>query len=152
SVFAFQAEASARQAEQDRDRAREAERKRREQLVEAYQHQAQAGRMSRRVGQRFVSLEAIRKAAELARELELPPERFDALRNEAIACLALPDMRLAKRFGVQPTSGQLMLVDPSYTRYALTDFKGNVSIRRVADDAELDAWNAFEPGEFGRVW
>jgi len=55
-------------------------------LWDARLSQARAGRMSRRVGQRFDSLDAIQKAL----ALPVPEGRsLDELRNEAIACLAL---------------------------------------------------------------
>ena len=74
----------------------------REQLFEALQDQARAGRFSRQMGQRFDSLDALAKAAEIARELKLPRERFDPLRDEAIACLALPDLKPTGRVITQP--------------------------------------------------
>ena len=67
--------------------------RRREELFKALHDRARAGRFSRRAGQRFDSLEALRQAAQIGRELGLPPERFDALRDEAIACMALPDLK-----------------------------------------------------------
>ena len=54
---------------------------------------AQAGRFSRRPGQRLDSLAALEEAARIAREVGVPAEGMDELRNEAIACLALPDLR-----------------------------------------------------------
>ena len=54
-------------------------------------------RFSRQVGQRFESLDALDRAARIARELELPPERFDRIRDQAIACLALPDLKVTGR-------------------------------------------------------
>ena len=64
--------------------------------------QARATRFSRQVGQRFESLDALEQAAAIARELGLPPERFDPLRDQAIACLALPDMKATGRVIEQP--------------------------------------------------
>jgi serine/threonine protein kinase len=57
----------------ERDRVTQTERDRRFQLVQALQDRAHAGRMSRRQGQRYASLDALRQAAQLARELDLPP-------------------------------------------------------------------------------
>ena len=45
----------------------------------ALQAQARAGRFSRQMGQRFDGLDALAKAAEIARDLKLPRERFDRL-------------------------------------------------------------------------
>ena len=65
----------------------------RETLFESLVDQARARRYSRRPGQRFESLSALDRAAAIARDLKLPAERLDPLRDEAIACLALPDLR-----------------------------------------------------------
>ncbi|MGH7227359.1 MAG: serine/threonine-protein kinase, partial [Gemmataceae bacterium] len=58
--------------------------------------QARASRLSRRMGQRFDSLKALAEAADMAREMHLPEKDFRELRSEVIACLALPDLRVAK--------------------------------------------------------
>ena len=52
--------------------------------------QAHAGRSSRQAGQRFTSLDVLRAAAQI--------RITDELRNEAIACLALVDLRPVRRF------------------------------------------------------
>src|SRR5204863_489475 len=57
--------------------------------------QGRAGSLSRRVGQRLDSLDALAEAAQIARDLSLPEDRLLERRNAAIACLALPDLRLA---------------------------------------------------------
>ena len=41
--------------------------------------------------------EALTKAAEIGRELRLSPDRFDPLRDAAIAALALPDLKQTGR-------------------------------------------------------
>jgi serine/threonine protein kinase len=74
-----------------------ANRQTQENLLESLNAQARATRFSRRVGQRFESLDALDRAAQIARQLELPPERFDRIRDQAIACLALPDLKSAGR-------------------------------------------------------
>jgi serine/threonine protein kinase/WD40 repeat protein/tetratricopeptide (TPR) repeat protein len=63
------------------------------QLYNARVAEARAGRLSRRIGQKYATLEAIREAAQLARELDLPESHRDELRNLAIAALVLPDLR-----------------------------------------------------------
>ena len=135
-----------------RGAAEKAERERRLELVQALQDRAHAGRMSRRQGQRFASLDALSQAAQLARELDLPPERLAQLRNEAIACLALPDMRLAKKLDVWPLGTHAVCFDDDYQRYARVDREGRVTVRRVADDMELYHWSAFNGGETGLAW
>ncbi len=74
-----------------RDQIRLADRETRETLIKSLAAQARATRFSRQVGQRFESLRALEDATRIARELNLSPKYFDALRDEAIACLALPD-------------------------------------------------------------
>jgi serine/threonine protein kinase/WD40 repeat protein len=122
--------------------------------------QARANRLSRRVGQRFESLAILEQATQLARRLNLPEENFRELRNEAIACLALTDMRVAKectstldgsnpyaafegkleRYALMNTpygSNYYIAFDGKLERYALKDPQGNISVRRVTDDAEI---------------
>jgi eukaryotic-like serine/threonine-protein kinase len=69
-----------------RDQIRQADRQTRENLLESLTAQARATRFSREEGQRFEGLLALERAARIARDLGLPPERFDRIRNEAIAC------------------------------------------------------------------
>ena len=104
--------------------------------------QAQARRFSRRVGQRFESLDALAQAAAIARELKLPPERFDPLRDEAIACLALPDLKPTGRVIHRPPGVVSVAFDPTMTRYALRFRDGTISVRRVADDQEIARFQA----------
>ena len=68
--------------------------------------EARAGRFSRQMGQRFDSLDALAKAAAIARELKLPRERLDPLRDEAIACLALPDLKPTGRVITKPAGSR----------------------------------------------
>jgi WD40 repeat protein len=118
-------------------RAREAERDAKEKLCQSYRDQAKAGRLSRRVGQRLDSLAALAKAAKIAHELNLSEERFRDLRNEAIACLALPDLGVAKEWNGWPTGTLAVDFDGALERYARLDRQGIVSIRGVADDREI---------------
>jgi WD40 repeat protein len=135
-----------------RDAAEQAGRERRLELAQALQDRAHAGRMSRRQGQRYASLDALAQVAQLARELKLPPERLTQLRNEAIACMALPDVRLARKWDFPPVGISHVAFDNAYQRYARIDRQGQISLRRVADDVELYRWSAFDPGEFGLTW
>ena len=68
-------------------------------LYDARLAQARAGSLSRRVGQRFDSLDAVAQALKIARDLKLGEERLLELRNAAIACLALA--RFADRQGME---------------------------------------------------
>jgi hypothetical protein len=107
------------------------------QLFGARLAQARAVRYSRREGQRFKSLEALGKAAPLARRMNLPAERFDELRDEAIACLALPDLAPVGPPIPRPEGVILSTFDSTMTRYALRFRDGTIRVRRVADDEEV---------------
>jgi eukaryotic-like serine/threonine-protein kinase len=119
-------------------RAVRAEREQKAELGRSYLMQAKATRTSRRPGQRFDALEALDKAVQIARERRAPVEDFAAMRDEAIAALALPDLRVARRFGRLP-KGSLTYwdVSPNFDVYALTNWNGMTVIRRVADDSEV---------------
>jgi serine/threonine protein kinase len=64
---------------------RRAERGILESLFQSLMAQAEARRLSRRVGQRFASLDALSKAVAIAVELKMAKGRLDPLRDEAIA-------------------------------------------------------------------
>jgi serine/threonine protein kinase/WD40 repeat protein len=105
-------------------------------LFESLVSQAQARRVSRRMGQRFEALEALSHAATIARELKLSPERLELLRDEAIACLALPDLKPIGRV-IQRPPGNAVSFDSTMTRYALRSQDGTIQVRRVEDDEEI---------------
>jgi hypothetical protein len=106
-------------------------------LLESHITQARASRASRRAGQRFESLEVLKRATDLARSLDLPPEKFHQLRNSVIASLALPDLHLAGPWNSWPADTYTFDFDEAHAHYARTDQRGHCSVRRVADDAEL---------------
>jgi WD40 repeat protein len=105
--------------------------------------QARAGRFSRQAGRRFDGLSALAEAAKLAHELDAPRERFLELRNEAIACMALTDVRPVRRLqdlswgDVTTGFGQQVAFDSRWEMYARGDGEGNVSVRRLADEQEV---------------
>ena len=82
-------------------RAEDAERRRTEQLATSYLEQARARRFSRQAGQRFQSLTALTEAVAIVRGMSLDERerdvRLSELRNEAIACLTLTDLRPQRR-------------------------------------------------------
>jgi serine/threonine protein kinase/WD40 repeat protein len=127
----------------ERDQARNAALLAKHRLLDAKLAQARASRWGRQVGQRFASLQAVTDAAQLARELNLDEERRLELRNEAIACLALSDIRLIKEWEGWPAGSAGLAFDADLERYAYSDARGNISVRRVTDDREL----ARLPGE-----
>jgi serine/threonine protein kinase/WD40 repeat protein len=96
-----------------------------ENLRDAYLSQAQARRWSGQAGRRFTSLEVLAKAAEIRPGLDL--------RNEAIACMPLVDLKIVRQW---PVSG-LHDFDAKLERYVRADAQGNISVCRAADDAEI---------------
>ena len=120
----------------------EAETRGREKLFESLTAQASARRHSRQVGQRFDSLKALAQAAAIANELKLPAQRLDLLRDEAIACLALPDMKPTGRVIQRPPGAFAVAFDPTMTRYAWRFRDGTIQVRRVADDEEVARFSA----------
>jgi serine/threonine protein kinase/WD40 repeat protein/Tfp pilus assembly protein PilF len=143
------AEAQARLAEQETTR----------QLAIANLREAQARRSSGLVGRRFESLEALKKAAEHFRALgQLDEARTLELRNEAIACLPLVDLKPGKAWPPNPGWSPLYGFDPTLQYYVTRStaddhpedaavHRGHLSVRRVADDQEV----AFLPGFGVRV-
>jgi serine/threonine protein kinase/WD40 repeat protein/tetratricopeptide (TPR) repeat protein len=126
-----------------------AERQARLREADALVGQAHGIRYSRQMGQRFDALAALKKAAAIGRELGQPPEWFDGLRNEAIAALALPDLRVAREWEGWPSGTANVNFDSKLERYARVDRQGNVSVRRVSDDQEL--WQ-LPPSGPGGTW
>jgi serine/threonine protein kinase/WD40 repeat protein len=116
---------------------RQAEREARLREAEALVSQAHGTRYSRQVGQRFETLAALEKAAAIGRELGQPPEWFDRLRNEAIACLALPDLRVLREWDGLPAGTTGWTSDARHRLYARKDHQGHISVRRVDTDEEI---------------
>jgi eukaryotic-like serine/threonine-protein kinase len=100
-----------------------------DQLFLALLNQARAGRFSRQVGQRLDSLAALDRAARIR-----PDER---LRDEAIAAMALPDLRLATGWHASPPGSTIVAYGGQYTLYARADTRGAISIRTIPDDREI---------------
>jgi WD40 repeat protein len=123
-------------------RAQIAEADSQEKLFASLVSQAQARRVSRRMGQRFETLEALRQAADIGRELKLPPKKFETLRDEAIACMALPDLRPNGRELTRPPGALAVAFDSTMSRYALRFRGGTISVRRYADDQEIARFQA----------
>jgi serine/threonine protein kinase/WD40 repeat protein len=120
----------AREQNRLRRMAEQANRNATEKLWGSYLAEARARRYSRQAGQRFESLAALSNAAAIRPSLEL--------RNEAIACLALADIRVLERRSKRFKHNQeFAQVDPALERYALGDTNGEVTIRRISDDKEL---------------
>jgi serine/threonine-protein kinase len=106
------------------------------QLAFSLLSEARANRRTGSVGQRFRSLELLAQAADLTQSLHSGGPDLRDLRNEAIACLVLADVRETQRGWV--TEGDSLCCDEGLQTYAISDRMGDVVIRRVGDDAELD--------------
>jgi serine/threonine protein kinase/WD40 repeat protein len=132
---------------------RQAERAARLREAEALISQAHSSRFSRQRGQRFETLAALEKAVAIGRELGQPPAWFDRLRNEAIACLALPDWRPLREWdGLTPGTNSWDC-DARFRLYARNDSHGHISVRRMDTNEEIgsldgppgDNWINFSP-------
>jgi WD40 repeat protein/tetratricopeptide (TPR) repeat protein len=109
-------------------RANQAEREGRERLFQAMFNDARSLRRSGQSGRRVDALEQIRKATELARELSLPPKIYRELRDEALACLTLADLKrthtlpsddaLSRLTPEEATTRSLLLDEPNYVAVA----------------------------------
>jgi serine/threonine protein kinase/WD40 repeat protein len=113
--------------------------------VDAYTAQARAGKFSRRPGQRFDSVEAVSQAAKLLDGLPPGPEiatRREALRDLAIACMALPDLKPVGRKISLPSAVRETTFDSRFTRYAFHFRDGRISVRNVTDDHEIALFRA----------
>ena len=126
-------------------RTRDAEKKATLELFEALVAQARANRLSRRIGQRFETLALLRKATGMAQQMKLPTVRFLELRNEAIAALALPDLRVAKEW--PDGSDGAVHFDSALSRYARVDLNGKLVVRRAADGKEIYRLPDLGPGD-----
>jgi WD40 repeat protein len=116
-------------AQQSERAAQRSERDAKDQLFLALLNRARAGRFSRQMGQRLDSLAAVAKAARIQ-----PDER---LRDEAIAALALPDVRRVPGWRSAPPGNATVAYGGQYRLYARLDSQGMLSIRTIPDDEEI---------------
>jgi len=112
------------------------ERRAREELFASLKNQARARRNSRQMGQRLESLAAVTEAARI---------RIDpGLRDEAIAALALPDVRRGPAWPVSKTNCVALTCDMAGQRYATLDPRGVVTVRNIENNREI---HRFESGQ-----
>ncbi len=138
AAYVYRDQVAALQDAQTRTLAASAEAQRR--TVDAYIAQADALRFSRRMGQRFECLEAVRAATKALDELgdpEIDAARRPWLRNVAIAALGLPDLRVAKTFGQDAEKTAAADIDPAFEKCAGVDRDGHCVLYRVADGSVL---------------
>jgi WD40 repeat protein len=105
-----------------------------DQLFRARLSEARNVRLARRPGQR---LEALRLLDEARLLRPLTEEERHELRNEVIACLALPDVEVKHDWERFPPGTHAVDLDATLTCYARAGEDGAVSVRRLADDEEL---------------
>jgi WD40 repeat protein len=108
-----------------------------ERLFHASFAQAKASRGSGRMGPRHETLKALAEAAALADRVAVTPRDILDLRVEAIAAMALPDIRLGHEWEGNPAGTNGRAFDSTYQRYALSKKDGEVTVRRIADDRVL---------------
>jgi WD40 repeat protein len=106
-----------------------------EKLRASYLSQARALRTSREPGQRFASLSAVSNAATIRRDL--------GARNEAVACLALTDLRVAKETILKGRVwADWICYDLNLERYVAAETNGVLRIRAFSDDRVLGVLRA----------
>ncbi len=101
----------------------------RNQLFLALWNQARAGRYSRQMGQRLDSLAAVARAARIRPD--------DRLRDEAIAALALPDVRRVPGWRSAPPGADVLAYGRQYRLYARADAQGTLTIRSIPGNREV---------------
>jgi eukaryotic-like serine/threonine-protein kinase len=106
-------------------------------LIQAYMSEAEARLHGHRTGQRFDALDAIARATRLARSAGINDPDRQKLRNQAIAAMGLPDVRVGWQVEVPDPKRHGFTVDSSFERYAQKRDDGSVVIRRTSDDHEL---------------
>jgi WD40 repeat protein/anti-sigma factor RsiW len=122
---------------EEAERARSAERDTRDKLWRSHWNQARAIRVGQQIGHRFDSLAALAEAARLATSLDVPEEQLLELRNEALACLALTDLRQRSSWTTPADLLGVADFDPRLERYAFSDAHGHLLVRRLADHQEI---------------
>ncbi|HEV3385396.1 MAG TPA: WD40 repeat domain-containing serine/threonine-protein kinase [Gemmata sp.] len=144
-------EAGRRDANTNLERAQKAELTTEEKLFEAELAQARGNALSRRIGQRFNSLTVLEEAAQRARKLNLPPQKFLDLRNAAISALARPDIRVVQEWEGFPDGTRWLAFHPDLSIYTRIDVDNHCDIRRVIDDQLIErlplpgTWASFSP-------
>jgi serine/threonine protein kinase/WD40 repeat protein len=137
TVAAFRIQRDNRQIRKANDEATE-------KLWTSYLSEARAIRNSQMQGRRYDSLISVSNAAAIRRDL--------TVRNEAIACLSVSDLRVAKEVALTGrASSDSACFDFNLEKYVVSDTNGNVTLRAVSDDRVLAVLRA--PGfRVGWFW
>jgi serine/threonine protein kinase/WD40 repeat protein len=150
SLAAFYLNHLLEESEANRNKIANAEADRTEKLYQSLVAQANASRFSHRVGQRFGTLETVRKAAELVRERQMASERLNDLRALAIAALTLPDFRTLRSWEGRPPGSGVFVADDQLRLYARREPTGFVSLRQIDTDKEIARLSTPRPAEWLR--
>lgn len=112
-------------------RAETSEAKAMDRLWGSYLAQTRAGSVSNLIGQRFESLDAVSKAAAIRPTQEL--------RDEAVTCMQLFDLRLLRQWELspKPLSNLSVVFDQTLDHFAYCSEKGSLTVRRTSDNFEL---------------
>ncbi|MGO9112123.1 MAG: WD40 repeat domain-containing serine/threonine protein kinase, partial [Thermoguttaceae bacterium] len=144
AILARQNEIEARneteRADENLHRAQSAEATAQHDLALSLLAQARLASKSHLPGQRFETLEALGKV----RQIEGPSRK---LARQAVAALCLADLVVAQQWHGAPQGLCAVAFTPLLDVYARCDVDGNISVRRVADDRGIAA---FQTGH--RVW
>jgi serine/threonine protein kinase/WD40 repeat protein len=99
---------------------------------EARLSEAAALRWSGKPERRFLAFDALREAAAITSEHD-EPGNLKRLRDSAIACLAIVDMRPIDSWKGNPGYGEMVSADAALVSYATTFPDGRISIRRYPE-------------------
>jgi WD40 repeat protein len=138
-VIALSSLAAAVWFKDQRDAARNAERDKTQELCRSYLAQSCAGRLTGQAGQSFDGLAAIRRVMGLVGADNLQGDQVLDLRNGAIACLAIRDLRAVheQSSGMDYDLGGYAF-DPLLERYTYADNNDRrLVVRRLADNEML---------------
>ncbi len=113
----------------ERQAALKSEQMRSHQLVETLVQRASALRQTESAGRRQQALQAINRARDLASGLDLPEITTRKLRDEAIACLAITDLRQTAFWRVPKVSRAGF--DSRLTRFAIADWQNRIHVRNM---------------------
>jgi WD40 repeat protein len=140
----WEASAALDEVTRQKNAALQAEREKTEALAEAKLAEAELLRFSRRLGHRSDGLKIVNEVGQLFRQLELPPERLNKVRNAAIASFAPPDLELAGEHDLKKGYNSVDF-DGSLLKYALNDSEETIRIRTLPDHKEQGVVPALDP-------
>jgi len=117
--------------------AQTSEQRAKEQLFVALKNQAQARRNSRQMGQRLETLDVLAEALRIRGDPEI--------RDQAIAAMALPDVRRGPKWPVLRTNSLALAFDAVGQSYAVLDRQGVLTVHSVADNRQIHRFETGRP-------